>query len=78
MKILSDIEIAQACAMRPIAEIAQAAGVDGKYLELYGNYKAKVDYRLLRESPRPDGKLILITAKGMLRQSLRHLAERRV
>ncbi len=62
MKILSDIEIAQACAMRPIAEIAQAAGVDGKYLELYGNYKAKVDYRLLRESPRPDGKLILVTA----------------
>jgi len=62
MKILSDIEIAQACAMRPIAEIAQTAGVDGKYLELYGNYKAKVDYRLLRESPRPDGKLILVTA----------------
>ena len=62
MKILSDIEIAQACAMRPIAEIAQAAGVDGKYLELYGNYKAKVDPRLLRESRRGDGKLILVTA----------------
>ena len=62
MKILSDIEIAQQCAMRPIAEIAQTAGVEGKYLELYGNYKAKVDYRLLRESTRPDGKLILVTA----------------
>ena len=62
MKILSDIEIAQQCAMRPIAEIARPAGVEGKYLELYGNYKAKVDYRLLRESTRPDGKLILVTA----------------
>ncbi|WP_367272346.1 formate--tetrahydrofolate ligase [uncultured Dysosmobacter sp.] len=62
MNILSDIEIAQACAMRPITEIAQTAGVDDQYLELYGNYKAKVDYRLLRESERPDGKLILVTA----------------
>ena len=62
MKILSDIEIAQACAMRPIADIARTAGVEEKYLELYGNYKAKVDYRLLRESTRPDGKLILVTA----------------
>ena len=48
--------------MKPITEIAKTAGVDGKYLELYGNYKAKVDYRLLRESTRPDGKLILVTA----------------
>ncbi len=62
MKILSDIEIAQACAMRPIAEIAQTAGVEEKYLELYGNYKAKVDYRLLRERASGGGKLILVTA----------------
>ncbi len=62
MKILSDIEIAQQCAMRPITDIARTAGVEEKYLELYGNYKAKVDYRLLRESTRPDGKLILVTA----------------
>ena len=62
MKILSDIEIAQSCAMKPITEIAETAGVDSRYLELYGNYKAKVDYRLLRESQRPDGKLILVTA----------------
>ena len=62
MKILSDIEIAQSCAMRPITEIAKTAGVDQEYLELYGNYKAKVDYRLLRENARPDGKLILVTA----------------
>ena len=62
MKILSDIEIAQSCAMRPITEIAKTAGVDQEYLELHGNYKAKVDYRLLRENARPDGKLILVTA----------------
>ncbi len=62
MNVLSDIEIAQSCAMKPITEIAETAGVDGRYLELYGNYKAKVDYRLLRESKRPDGKLILVTA----------------
>ena len=36
--------------------------MDEDYLELYGKYKAKVDYRLLRESKRPDGKLILVTA----------------
>ncbi len=62
MRIPSDIEIAQSCEMRPITEIAAAAGVDPQYLELYGNYKAKVDPRLLRESERPDGKLILVTA----------------
>ena len=62
MKIMSDIEIAQSCTMKPITEIAKTAGVADEYLELYGNYKAKVDYRLLRESKRPDGKLILVTA----------------
>ncbi len=58
----SDIEIAQACTMKPITEIAKVAGVEEKYLELYGNYKAKVDYNLLRETDRKDGKLILVTA----------------
>ena len=62
MNYLSDIEIAQSCTMKPITQIAQTAGVDEDYLELYGKYKAKVDYRLLRESKRPDGKLILVTA----------------
>ena len=62
MAYLSDIEIAQSCKMKPIREIAAAAGIDDKYLELYGNYKAKVDYSLLRESSAPDGKLILVTA----------------
>ena len=62
MKIMSDIEIAQSYTMKHITEIAKTAGVADEYLELYGNYKAKVDYRLLRESKRPDGKLILVTA----------------
>ena len=62
MRVPSDIEIAQSCQMRPIGEIAAAAGVEPQHLELYGNYKAKVDPRLLRESPRGDGKLILVTA----------------
>ena len=58
----TDIEIAQSTPMRPITEIAKAAGVADKYLELYGNYKAKVDYNLLRETEAADGKLILVTA----------------
>ena len=58
----SDIEIAQSCSMKPIREIAAVAGVSEKYLELYGNYKAKIDYNLLRENDRPDGKLVLVTA----------------
>ena len=59
---MTDIEIAQSCKMEPIGAIAERAGVDEKYLEPYGKYKAKVDYALLDESPRPDGKLILVTA----------------
>ncbi len=62
MAYLSDIEIAQACEMKHISEIAQIAGVDEKYMEQYGRYKAKVDYSLLKESNRKDGKLILVTA----------------
>ena len=58
----SDIEIAQSCAMQPITRIAETAGVPEEYLELYGNYKAKVDYRLLSQSQRKNGKLILVTA----------------
>jgi len=62
MTFKTDIEIAQSTPMRPITEIAATAGVDAQYLELYGNYKAKVDYRLLKENTAPDGKLILVTA----------------
>ena len=58
----TDIEIAQETTMLPIQEIAKAAGVDEKYLEQYGKYKAKVDYNLLNEIQRPDGKLVLVTA----------------
>ena len=62
MAFLTDIEIAQSCTMQPITEIAKVAGVDEEYLEMYGKYKAKVDYKLLKEVQRPDGKLILVTA----------------
>ena len=62
MAYLSDIEIAQSTPMRPITDIAKVAGVDEDYLEQYGKYKAKVDYKLLADSPRKDGKLILVTA----------------
>ncbi len=62
MAYLSDIEIAQKCEMQPITAIAANAGIDEKYVEQYGKYKAKVDYSLLKESKRKDGKLILVTA----------------
>jgi len=62
MDFLSDIEIAQRNEKRDIREIAAIAGIDEAYLELYGKYKAKVDPRLLADSTRPDGKLILVTA----------------
>ena len=59
----TDIEIAQACKKRKITDIAAIAGIDERYLELYGSYKAKIDLSLLRDlSDRPDGKLILVTA----------------
>ena len=58
----TDIEIAQSVEMQPITEIAKTAGVEDKYLEQYGKYKAKVDYALLDEVKKPDGKLILVTA----------------
>ena len=58
----TDIEIAQACEMKDIREVAKTAGVDEAYLELYGNHKAKIDYNMFREANQPDGKLILVTA----------------
>ena len=60
--MMTDIEIAQSVEMRPITEIAKTAGIEDKYLEQYGKYKAKIDYSLLKESKRGDGKLILVTA----------------
>lgn len=62
MAYLTDIEIAQQCEMKHISKIAEKAHVDEKYVEYYGKYKAKIDPALLKETGRPDGKLILVTA----------------
>ena len=62
MAYLSDIEIAQSAKMSHIRDIAKTAGIDEKYLEQYGNYKAKIDNALFTESDRPNGKLVLVTA----------------
>ena len=62
MAYLSDIEIAQQCEMKSITEIADKAGIDRKYLEQYGNYKAKIDLSLLKDNKNENGKLILVTA----------------
>ncbi len=59
---MTDIEIAQSAQMQPIIKIAETAGIDDKYLEQYGKYKAKVDLSILKESDKKDGKLILVTA----------------
>ncbi|MBE5817701.1 MAG: formate--tetrahydrofolate ligase [Clostridiales bacterium] len=58
----TDIEIAQSCKMLPITQITDSLGIDDKYIEQYGKYKAKIDLAYLRESQRPNGKLILVTA----------------
>ncbi len=58
----SDIEIASEAVLKPITEIADAAGIAPENLEQYGRYKAKVDLSLLTKSDKPDGKLILVTA----------------
>lgn len=63
MAYLSDIEIAQQCEMKHICEIAKKADVDMKYIEQYGNYKAKIDLSLLNDTKdKKSGKLILVTA----------------
>ena len=62
MAYLTDIEIAQQCKMQPITEIAKKAHIDDSYIEQYGKYKAKIDPKLLKDTDRPDGKLVLVTA----------------
>lgn len=63
MAYKSDIEIAQSVEMKPIEEIAAKLGIGEDHLELYGKYKAKVDYNILNElEDKEDGKLILVTA----------------
>ena len=61
--MMTDIEIAQSAKPKHILEIAKDAGVDEKYIELYGRHKAKLDLSLITDSEaKPDGKLILVTA----------------
>ncbi len=59
---MTDIEIAQSVQMKHIADIAKKAEIDEKYLELYGNHKAKISLSLLDENKNENGKLILVTA----------------
>ena len=61
--MLTDIEIAQQCKKENIKDIAAKLNIPEEYIELYGNYKAKIDYRLLKDlDNKPNGKLILVTA----------------
>ena len=62
MAFLTDIEIAQRCEMKRIGEIADKLAISDEYIEQYGKYKAKIDYNLLKDSKRANGKLILVTA----------------
>ena len=62
MSYKSDIEIAQSVQMKHISEIAKTAGIKDEYLEYYGNHKAKVDLKILKDTEKKDGKLILVTA----------------
>ena len=62
MAFLSDIEIAQRCEMKKISEIAAKLDILDDYIEQYGKYKAKIDYSLINNSNRDNGKLILVTA----------------
>ena len=59
---MTDIEIAQACKMQPITEIAKRAHIDEAYVEPYGRYKAKINPAALKDRPEKDGRLILVTA----------------
>ncbi|RMC93119.1 formate--tetrahydrofolate ligase [Clostridium autoethanogenum] len=62
MTYKSDIEIAQECTMKDIKEIAKKLNISEDDIELYGKYKAKVNYNLLKTTPGKNGKLILCTA----------------
>ena len=62
MSFKSDIEIAQEAKLQPISEIAKRAGIDEKYLEYYGRYKAKVSLDALSDNENKQGKLVLVTA----------------
>lgn len=59
---MTDIEIAQQVTPKHISEIAKNAGIEEKYVEYYGKYKAKIDLSIMEENKNPNGKLILVTA----------------
>ena len=63
MSYKTDIEIAQSTEMQKISQVIDKLGIEEKYVEYYGNYKAKIDYAMIADSTdRPDGKLVLVTA----------------
>ena len=64
MGFKTDIEIAQEAEMKVINEIADSLGILDQYVENYGKYKAKIDYRYYNEAlkDRPDAKVVLVTA----------------
>ncbi len=58
----SDLEIARAARLRPIAEVAEAAGIPADALEPYGRFKAKISLDFVRaQQGRPDGAVVLVT-----------------
>ena len=71
MEFKSDIQIAQETVPQPITAISEKAGIDSRYLEQYGSYKAKVDYRILKDlavtaiSPTPAGEGKTTTSVGL-------------
>ena len=61
--VLSDLEIAQRATMRPIEEVAAAAGINPDALDFYGRFKAKIDpVKLDRSGARAMGKVVLVSA----------------
>ncbi|NMA85432.1 MAG: formate--tetrahydrofolate ligase, partial [Epulopiscium sp.] len=59
----TDIEIAQEGNLSPITEVARSIGIEEKYLEQYGKYKAKISDELWENrKDEPNGKLVLVTA----------------
>ena len=59
--MLSDLEIARAASLRPIAEIAARAGIPAEALEPYGRHKAKIGFGFIRSLPAHTGQLVLVT-----------------
>ena len=63
IKVPSNLEIAQAHRLEPIADVAARYGLEPDEYDLYGKYKAKVDLSVIeRLAAKPDGKLVCVTA----------------